>query len=247
MSRFSWRAGGRRTSACSAGRSASRCRSAAGSASVRSGAYLPGRQRAALAVKLWQDAQFSWNRSPPRATSLPSSDSARCCRRSRRGSDRSAAVGLHVRRRARRSAPRRSWRSSAAPGPRRAWRASGRWTPGSRQRPRRRRSGWAPRSRHALQVGAVAGHAARCRTTACRCAAVPRADSSAAATCGVTSAWPPGHPRPRVRSAAALPQHADDRRRFNVAASDGGLPAGHRTPFSSAGYRTHRRADHRTK
>ena len=57
----------------------------AGSASLRSGAYLPDDSAPPLPVKLWHDAQFSRNRSPPRATSLPSSESCATSPLSSRG------------------------------------------------------------------------------------------------------------------------------------------------------------------
>ena len=91
-------------------------------------------------VKLWQDAQLSRNSSPPSARSgvVAAQVAGRDLRAAADGLDVGRQL-LDLRRRELRLLARRSGRPAGPP-------ASGRWRPGSRRRPRRRRSATGPRS-----------------------------------------------------------------------------------------------------
>ena len=233
------RAGGRRTWACSAGRSASRCRSARARRWPRSGAYLPDDSAPPLPVKLWHDAQFSRNRSPPRATSLPISECLRDLAVVVARDGRAAAVGLHV------GAERVDLRLVEL-----------RWLA--------RRLRLAAHGGHAAgghlevdggladadQAGAAVGHALQVRAVAGHARGVEQLLAGAQQRrlptrrrrrpAGSASAWRPGHRRRRVRSAAAPPL-------TGAGAADGagrrasGSEGSSSNPFSSS------RLAHRTK
>ena len=140
MSRLSSRrhAPGRRRPACSAGRSASPRRCASALTPISVGAYLPFGSAPPWPAKLWHGAQLVRNSSPPWAICssvalLTSYDSSRRDRRAggERGDVRGQRLDLRlgVRRRLARDLRARLRRA-----------ASGRCRPGSRPRPRRRRS-----------------------------------------------------------------------------------------------------------
>ena len=148
---------GRRTWACSAGRSASRCRSRWGWRPPRPGRVLARTARRPLPVKLWHDAQLRPEQVATRRGHVPISDSWATSPLASRGTSRAAAVGLHVRAEGIDLRLVEGWalRGLSLAAHRRA---CGRWTPGStRPSPTPIRLGAAVR--HTLQVGAVAGDA----------------------------------------------------------------------------------------